>query len=55
MEIQAFIQYTYARIQSLLNRANFVETDFGNYQPNAFEKELIMQLSNFKRCCGKSS
>lgn len=43
-----FIQYTYARIQSLLNRANFTEGDFGNYQPNASEKELIMQLSNFK-------
>ncbi len=43
-----FIQYTYARIQSLLNRANFTEGDFGNYQPNTSEKELIMQLSNFK-------
>ena len=43
-----FIQYTYARIQSLLNRANFVEADFGSYQPNDSEKELIMQLSNFK-------
>ena len=43
-----FIQYTYARIQSLLNRANFTEADFGNYEPNASEKELIMQLSNFK-------
>lgn len=43
-----FIQYTYARIQSLLNRANFVKNDFGNYEPNASEKELIMQLSNYK-------
>lgn len=50
-----FIQYTYARIQSLLNRANFAEADFGNYQPNASEKELIMQLSNFKDVVEKAA
>ena len=50
-----FIQYTYARIQSLLNRANFVEADFGNYQPNDSEKELIMQLSNFKEVVEKAA
>jgi len=50
-----FIQYTYARIQSLLNRANFVEADFGTYQPNASEKELIMQLSNFKDVVEKAA
>lgn len=50
-----FIQYTYARIQSLLNRANFVEGDFGNYQPNTSEKELIMQLSNFKDVVEKAA
>jgi arginyl-tRNA synthetase len=50
-----FIQYTYARIQSLLNRANFVEAAFGNYQPNASEKELIMQLSNFKEVVEKAA
>ena len=50
-----FIQYTYARIQSLLNRANFVEADFGNYQPNDSEKELIMQLSNFKYVVEKAA
>lgn len=50
-----FIQYTYARIQSLLNRANFLEADFGNYQPNASEKELIMQLSNFKDVVEKAA
>ena len=50
-----FIQYTYARIQSLLNRANFVEADFGNYQPNNSEKELIMQLSNFKEVVEKAA
>lgn len=50
-----FIQYTYARIQSLLNRANFVEADFGSYKPNASEKELIMQLSNFKDVVEKAA
>lgn len=50
-----FIQYTYARIQSLLNRANFTEGDFGNYEPNASEKELIMQLSNFKEVVEKAA
>ena len=50
-----FIQYTYARIQSLLNRANFAETDFGNYEPNDSEKELIMQLSNFKDVVEKAA
>ncbi len=50
-----FIQYTYARIQSLLNRANFGEGDFGNYEPNASEKELIMQLSNYKEVVEKAA
>lgn len=50
-----FIQYTYARIQSLLSRANFVEADFGAYQPNASEKELIMQLSNYKEVVEKAA
>lgn len=50
-----FIQYTYARIQSLLNRANYVEADFGNYEPNASEKELIIQLSNYKEVVEKAA
>lgn len=50
-----FIQYTYARIQSLLNRTNFVESDFGNYEPNTSEKELIMQLSNYKEVVEKAA
>lgn len=50
-----FIQYTYARIQSLLNRANFKEAGFGNYEPNTSEKELIMQLSNYKEVVEKAA
>ncbi len=50
-----FIQYTYARIQSLLNRAQYKEAEFGNYEPNASEKELIMQLSNYKEVVEKAA
>lgn len=50
-----FIQYTYARIQSLLSRACFEEGDFGTYQPNASEKELVMQLSNYKEVVEKAA
>ena len=50
-----FIQYTYARIQSLLNRTQFKNADFGNYEPNASEKELIMQLSNYKDVVEKAA
>lgn len=43
-----FIQYTYARIQSLLSKADAVAAGLTyNFEMNAAEKELIMQLSNF--------
>lgn len=50
-----FIQYTYARIQSLLSRACFEEGDFGTYQPNASEKELVIQLFNYKEVVEKAA
>ena len=50
-----FIQYTYARIQSLLNKANFTQVELGECQPNAYEKELIMQLSNYKETVEKAA
>ena len=50
-----FIQYTYARIQSLLNRANFVEADFWKLSTKCFREELIMQLSNFKDVVEKAA
>ena len=43
-----FIQYTYARIQSLLSKANYASTSISNYELNPSEKELVMNLSNFK-------
>ncbi|MBW8360811.1 MAG: arginine--tRNA ligase [Kaistella sp.] len=51
-----FIQYTYARIQSLLNKADFKTGDAeADYDLNASEKELIMQLSNYKEIVSKAA
>ena len=51
-----FIQYTYARIQSLLNKAKFSSKESSvNYHLNEFEKELIMQLSNYKEVVTKAA
>lgn len=51
-----FIQYTYARIQSLLGKANYTfrETK-GDIQLNEYEKELIMQLANYKDIVEKAA
>lgn len=43
-----FIQYTFARIQSLLAKANFEYKEIENVQLNAYEKALVMQLANYK-------
>ncbi|MBP2616823.1 arginine--tRNA ligase [Chryseobacterium jejuense] len=50
-----FIQYTYARIQSLLSKAAFAYTETADVTLNQFEKELIMQLANFKTVVAKSA
>lgn len=51
-----FIQYTYARIQSLLTKANFSQAELDqNYTINANEKELVMVLSNFKEVISKAA
>lgn len=51
-----FIQYTYARIQSLLTKANYAQTALDqNYSINANEKELVMVLSNFKEVISKAA
>ncbi|MBB4807410.1 arginyl-tRNA synthetase [Chryseobacterium defluvii] len=42
-----FIQYTYARIQSLLTKANYEYKDVSEVPVNEFEKELIMLLANY--------
>lgn len=51
-----FIQYTYARIQSLLSKANYQKAEISKaYEINANEKDLIMTLSNFKEVISKSA
>ncbi|MGX9986599.1 arginine--tRNA ligase [Soonwooa purpurea] len=51
-----FIQYTYARIQSLLSKANYQKAEISKaYGINANEKDLIMILSNFKEVISKSA
>lgn len=43
-----FIQYTYARIQSLLIKANYLNREIAEVELNQNEKEVIMQLANYK-------
>jgi arginyl-tRNA synthetase len=51
-----FIQYTYARIQSLLAKADYSsKEDLGTYLPNESEKDLIMLLSEFKDIVSKAA
>ncbi|SDF61913.1 arginine--tRNA ligase [Epilithonimonas hungarica] len=51
-----FIQYTYARIQSLLDKANYSKKGLSDaYLPNIGEKDLIMLLSEFKDVVAKAS
>ena len=50
-----FIQYTYARIKSLLERADFQNPDLVEIVPNASEKELISRLSEMKNVVEKAS
>ncbi|MBU4537403.1 MAG: arginine--tRNA ligase [Weeksellaceae bacterium] len=50
-----FIQYTYARIQSLLNKANYEEKTVSAYEMNDSEKDLVMNLSNFKDVVAKAA
>lgn len=50
-----FIQYTYARIQSLLSKAGALQSKTADIELNQSEKELIMQLTNFKTVVAKSA
>ncbi|WP_379969493.1 arginine--tRNA ligase [Epilithonimonas sp. UC225_85] len=51
-----FIQYTYARIQSLLAKAEYSgKGNFGTYVPNENEKEVIMLLAEFKDVVSKAA
>ncbi|WP_417431036.1 arginine--tRNA ligase [Halpernia sp.] len=52
-----FIQYTFARIQSLLSKAKYNENQqiSPDIEINSFEKELILQLSNYKETVAKAA
>ncbi|SHK54831.1 arginine--tRNA ligase [Chryseobacterium polytrichastri] len=50
-----FIQYTYARIQSLLAKANYEYKEVVTVDANQFEKELIVLLANYKNIVEKAA
>lgn len=50
-----FIQYTFARIQSLLAKAGYTQKTISEVELNQFEKELIMQLANYKTIVSKAA
>lgn len=50
-----FILYTYARIQSLLGKADYKFKDVADVQLNAQEKEVIMLLANYKSTVAKAA
>ncbi|AQY21629.1 arginine--tRNA ligase [Riemerella anatipestifer] len=51
-----FIQYTYARIQSLLEKAGYEPQDLADdIEINAYEKELITHLGNFRTVVSKAA
>lgn len=50
-----FIQYTFARIQSLLAKADYQNSTIENYELNDSEKELVMNLSNFREVISRAA
>ncbi|RZJ49580.1 MAG: arginine--tRNA ligase [Chryseobacterium sp.] len=50
-----FIQYTFARIQSLLTKANFENKETESIELSQSEKELIMQLGNYKAVVARAA
>ena len=51
-----FIQYTYARIQSLLAKAKYHPKEItSDFDLNPYEKDLVMELSNFKEVVAKAA
>jgi arginyl-tRNA synthetase len=50
-----FILYTYARIHSLLMKANYLNKSVSEVDLNQHEKELIMQLANYKSVVEKAA
>lgn len=50
-----FIQYTYARIQSLLAKANYQDRKVTEYEMSESEKDLIMNIASFKDIITKAA
>lgn len=50
-----FILYTYARIHSVLIKANYMNKAIAEVELNQHEKELIMQLANYKSVVEKAA
>ena len=50
-----FIQYTFARIQSLLTKADFENKETESIELSQSEKELIMQLGNYKAVVARAA
>lgn len=50
-----FILYTYARSQSLLMKANYMHKEIDEVELNQHEKEVIMQLANYKSVVERAS
>ena len=51
-----FIQYTYARIQSLLSKADFKHQPIEvNYEINESEKDLITQLASYREAVARAA
>lgn len=50
-----FILYTYARIQSLLNKAEYQHKEITDIELNTQEKELTMLLANYKGTVAKAA
>jgi len=50
-----FIQYTFARIQSLLSKANYENRETESIELSQSEKELIMQLANYKAVVARAA
>src|SRR5690606_24274120 len=50
-----FIQYTYARIQSLLAKADYQDRKVTEYEMSDSEKDLIMNIAAFKDVISKAA
>ena len=49
-----FIQYTYARIKSILNKSDNISNEYNDLKLNVKEKELIILLCEFKNTVNNS-